>query len=53
MRTDRKLLAIGGFVVLGLSPSFVDWMQSPGDRPKMVAFYAVGVALIWLGLFSG
>jgi hypothetical protein len=49
--TERKLLAIGGFVALGLSPSFEDWFQSPQDRPKMVAFYAVGIALIWVGLF--
>jgi len=49
--TDRKLMAMGGFVVLGLSPSFVDWFQSPERRGQMVAFYAVGAGLIWLGLF--
>jgi hypothetical protein len=46
----RKVLAITGFVVLGLSPSFEDWRQSPQDRGKMVAFYAVAVVLIWYGL---
>lgn len=52
MTAQRKLLALGGFIVLGLSPSFEDWMQSPQDRPKMLAFYGVGAALIWLGLFG-
>jgi hypothetical protein len=50
--TEQKLLAVLGFVVLGLSPSFEDWLQSPEDRPKMLAFYGVGIALIWLGLFQ-
>jgi hypothetical protein len=49
----RKALAVAGFVVLGLSPSFEDWKQSPEDRGKMVAFYAVAVALIWCGIFDG
>lgn len=53
MSTERKLLALVGFVVLGLSPSFEDWRQSPDDRGKMIAFYAVGAALIWMGLFGG
>jgi hypothetical protein len=53
LTTERKLLAVGGFVALGLSPSFEDWFQSPEDRGKMLAFYGVGVALIWLGLFRG
>ena len=51
MSTQQKLMAMGGFVVLGLSPSFEDWFQSPEDRPRMVAFYGVGLALIWLGMF--
>lgn len=53
MSTERKLLAMAGFVVLGLSPSFEDWKQSPEDRGKMLAYYGVGLAFIWLGLFSG
>jgi len=49
----RKLLGMAGFVILGLSPSFVDWFQSPERRTQMVAFYVVGLALIWFGLFGG
>lgn len=40
-----------GFIVLGLSPSFIDWQEEPGKRGQMVMFYAVGAALIYLGLF--
>jgi uncharacterized membrane protein YccC len=46
---DRKVLALVGFVVLGASPSFVDWQQSPEQRPRMVAFYAVAIVLIYVG----
>jgi hypothetical protein len=50
MRTGA---ALAGFVLLGLSPSFVDWQQSPEQRPKIVAFYAAAVVLIYVGVLSG
>ena len=54
MRTGgQKAGALAGFVVLGLSPSFVDWEQSPEKRKQIVLFYAVGLGLIWWGLLSG
>lgn len=43
--------ALLGFVVLGLSPSFIDWQQSPEKRGQIVMFYSVGAALLYLGLF--
>jgi hypothetical protein len=49
---NRRLAAVGGFIVLGLSPSFVDWQETPSKRPQMVAFYLVGILLIWYGLWS-
>ena len=49
----RKLLAMIGFVLLGLSPSFIDWEQSPEKRGQMVAFYGVALVLIYFGLFDG
>lgn len=49
---ERRAAAIAGFVVLGLSPSFVDWQQEPDKRLSMVVFYVVGVALIWWGLWD-
>ena len=48
----RKASALAGFVVLGLSPSFVDWTQSPEKRGQMVGFYVVGLALIYYGLLA-
>jgi hypothetical protein len=46
-------MAMAGFVVLGLSPSFVDWEQEPGERGKMIGYYSVGLVLIWIGLWGG
>lgn len=51
MKTNA-LAAMAGFVVLGLSPSFVDWEQSPSLRWQMFLFYAVGLTLIYFGLFA-
>jgi hypothetical protein len=48
----KTAAALGGFVVLGLSPSFVDWQQSPEKRASIVLFYAVGLALVWWGLLK-
>lgn len=50
--SSRKLAALAGFVVLGLSPSFVDWQQSPDRRKEIVFFYAVGLSLIYFGLLD-
>ena len=47
----RTAIGMAGFVVLGLSPSFVDWQQSPEKRRAMIAFYVVALALIYLGVF--
>ncbi len=49
---ERKAAALAGFVVLGLSPSFVDWQESPDKRRQIVIFYAVGLALIYFGLLK-
>jgi hypothetical protein len=49
---ERKAAALAGFIVLGLSPSFLDWQQSPEERLKIVGFYAVGLILIYLGLLD-
>jgi len=49
----QKVGAMAGFIVLGLSPSFVDWQQSPEKRKQIVFFYAVGLGLVYYGLLSG
>lgn len=46
----NKLVAIIGFLVLALSPSFVDWQQSPELRHQMVWYYAIGIFFIMFGL---
>lgn len=48
----KQALGLAGFVVLGLSPSYVDWIQSPERRKQMVVFYAVAVTLIYVGVFT-
>lgn len=45
-----KLLTMAGFLVMSLSPSFVDWEQSPDLRWQIAAYYAVGLTLLWFGL---
>ncbi len=49
---NRRYLALAGFVVLGLSPSFVDFEQSPEKRFQMIGFYVVGLALVWYGIIK-
>ncbi len=49
----RTAAALAGFIVLGLSPSFVDWQQSPEKRKSIVLFYAIGLALIYFGVLRG
>jgi hypothetical protein len=49
----REVTALAGFVALGLSPSFLDWKQSPEERPKIVGFYVAAVVLIYLGAIRG
>ena len=49
----KKAAALAGFVFLGLSPSFVDWEQSPEKRGQIIGFYGVGLALVYFGILSG
>ena len=49
---NRKLVALGAFLLLGLSPSYVDWQQSPEKRPMMVGYYAVTGGMLWFGLLK-
>jgi hypothetical protein len=47
---NGKFLAIVGFLVFALSPSFVDFQQSPELRWQIGLYYLVGVILVWQGL---
>lgn len=46
----RKIAALGGFVMLGLTPSFMDWQQSPDKHTQFITFYVVAGGLFWYGL---
>lgn len=48
----RKLAALGGFVLLGLSPSFMDWQQSPDKHREFIVFYAAAGGLFWYGILQ-
>jgi len=46
------LVALFGFLVLGMSPSFIDWEESPDKRGQIVVYYIVALLLIYVGLFG-
>lgn len=50
--TGKQATGLAGFIVLGLSPSYIDWAQSPEKRKGMIAFYVVAVGLIYYGVFK-
>jgi hypothetical protein len=50
LTTGRKIAALGGFVMLGLTPSFMDWQQSPDKHVQFVSFYVIAGGLFWYGL---
>ena len=48
----RLAAAFAGFLLLGLSPSFIDWGENPSRRGEMVAYYAAALLLIYLGVLA-
>jgi hypothetical protein len=46
----KAVAALTGFVVLGLSPSFIDWQQAPEKRTQMYMFYLGAILLIGIGI---
>jgi len=49
---DKKLIAVGGFIMLGASPSYVDWQDHPEKRKQIIGFYVVAIGMFWYGLLS-
>lgn len=45
----QKMAALAAFIIMGASPSFIDWEQSPEKRKQVIGFYAVSVGLFWYG----
>lgn len=51
--TDRgKLSMLFGLLVMGLSPSFIDWQQSPDKRGQIMLYYGGAILLITFGLWD-
>lgn len=50
--TLKEGAALAGFLILGLSPSFMDWKQSPDQKSHMefIAYYGVALVLIYYGV---
>lgn len=48
-----KFSLLLGIIVCGLSPSFVDWQQSPEYRWEIIIWYGVAILLIVFGLWDG
>ncbi len=46
----NKLLALCGFLLFALSPSFIDYQQSPELRWQFAVFYFVAIVLVWQGV---
>jgi hypothetical protein len=41
---------LAGLIILGLSPSYQDWKQSPDRHGEFLAYYAVAIALVYWGI---
>lgn len=48
----KKVAALGAFIIMGATPSFVDWEQSPEKHKQIVTFYAVAIGLFWYGFLK-
>jgi hypothetical protein len=46
----NKLLAMAGFLLFALSPSFIDWEQSPERRSQFILYYLFAGILVYAGL---
>jgi hypothetical protein len=49
---QRKWAALGAFILMGATPSFVDWEQSPEKHGQIIGFYAVAIGLFWYGFLG-
>jgi hypothetical protein len=46
----RVAAALAGFLLLGLSPSFIDWQESDSDHRREIAvYYGIALTLIYFG----
>jgi hypothetical protein len=46
----RPLALFAGFVLVGLSPSFLDWNHADErERKQIVLYYSAAGVLVWFG----
>jgi hypothetical protein len=50
--TDKKVAATAAFLIMALSPSYMDWEQSPDKHGQIIGFYAVAIGLFWYGFLK-
>lgn len=48
----QKAAALAAFLVMGMSPSFMDWQQSPEKHGQFLCYYGVAVPLFWYGFLK-
>ena len=48
----RKAAAMAGFLILGASPTYLEWQQQPSKRKQIVIYYTFAGALFYYGFFS-
>jgi hypothetical protein len=48
----QKAAATAAFLIMALSPSYMDWEQSPDKHGQIIGFYAVAIGLFWYGFLK-
>jgi hypothetical protein len=49
---NKKVMAALSLVVLGLTPSYIDWQDKPEQHKQIITFYAVAISMFWYGLLT-
>lgn len=49
---NRKAAALASFIILGLSPTYLEWQQQPQKRKQIIMYYTLAGGLFYYGLLS-
>ncbi len=49
---SKKAVALGAFLLMGATPSFIDWEQSPEKHKQIIVFYVVAIGMFWYGFLK-
>lgn len=52
MTNRGKFAVMLGVIAMGLSPSFIDWQQSPDKHGQIMLYYGGVIMLIAFGLWD-